>query len=61
MANFEEIRQLQKLMAIEEISFNEQLGRVVSISLTTCSWFFFLATRLPFLVNGVSKGSFSKG
>ena len=30
MANLEEVRRLQKLAAIEQISFNEQLGRVVS-------------------------------
>ena len=35
MANLEEVRQLQKLAAIERISFNEQLGHVVSFSLTT--------------------------
>ena len=39
MANLEEIRQLQKLLTIERISFNEQLGHAVSISLATCSWF----------------------
>ena len=35
MANLEEVCQLQMLAAIERISFNEQLGRVVSFSLTT--------------------------
>ena len=41
MAGLEEIHHLQKLLAIERISFNEQLGQAVSVSLTTCSWFSF--------------------
>ena len=48
MANLEEVRRLQRLLAIEWISFNEQLGRVVSISLTTCSWFSLFQVRSPF-------------
>ena len=35
MANLEEVHRLQKLAAIEQISFNKQLRCVVSFSLTT--------------------------
>ena len=35
MANLEEVCRLQKLAAIERISFNEQFGHAVSFSLTT--------------------------
>ena len=48
MANLEEVLCLQKLLAIERISFNEQLGHAVSILLTTCSWFSLSQVCSPF-------------
>ena len=48
MASLEEVHHLQKLLAIERISFNEQLRHAVSISLTTCSWFSLSQVHSPF-------------
>ena len=48
MANLEEVYRLRKLLAIEQISFNGQLGCAVSISLATCSWFSLFPAWLPF-------------